>query len=153
MSSSWITVSGIIQQGHQVASGRAKHSRYPEGSIKMQKPFFSQLGLDLSKFYKGTLNVSIAPYRFSLQNPEYTFRNVEWTSLHPPEHFSFSRCAVIFKDIQYSSWIYYPHPETKTTHFQQPSTLEIISPLIPEINYGDKIQLLINQNEVHLERK
>ncbi len=153
MNGSWVTVNGIVQQGHQVASGRAKQGRYPEGSIKMQKPFFKQLGLDLSEFYEGTLNVSIVPYRFSLQNPEYTFRNVEWTSLHQPEHFSFSRCAVIFKDIQYSSWIYYPHPETKTTHFQQPSTLEIISLLIPKINYGDKIQLLINDNEVHLERK
>lgn len=150
MTSSWITVSGIIQPGHQIASGRAKQSRYPEGSIKMQKPFFQQLGLDLSEFYEGTLNVSIAPYRFSLQNPEYTFRNVEWTSLHPPEHFSFSRCEVVFNGNHYSSWIYYPHPETKTTHFQQPSTLEIIAPPIPNISYGDNIQLLVNKTEVAL---
>lgn len=153
MNSSWVTISGIVQPGHQIASGRSKQSGYPEGSIKMQKPFFQQLGLDLNEFHEATLNISIAPYRFSLQNPEYTFRNVEWTSLHPPEHFSFSRCKLIFKDVQYSSWIYYPHPETKTTHFQQPSILEAIAPLIPKINYGDKIQILINQNEVRLERE
>lgn len=153
MSSNWTTINGVIQPGHQVASGQSKNSRYSQGSIKMQKPFFAQLGLDLSGFHEGTLNISIAPYQFSMQQPEFTFRDVEWTPLHPPEHFSFSRCSVIVQNVEYSSWIYYPHPETKTTHFQQPSILEIIAPLIPDIKYGDSVQLAINTNEVSLDKK
>lgn len=153
MEHNWMTVNGTVQQGHQVASGKSADSRYSESSIKLQKPFFKQLGLDLSGFYEGTLNVSIEPYRFSMQRPEFTFRDVEWTSLHPPEHFSFSRCWVVFQDAKYSSWIYYPHPETKTTHFQQPSTLEIIAPPIPNLTYGDTIQIQINTDEVSLERE
>jgi hypothetical protein len=35
-----ITINGIIQAGHQVASGRAKQNRYSDSTIKMQKPFF-----------------------------------------------------------------------------------------------------------------
>ncbi len=153
MNNNWAMINGVIQPGHQIASGQSQNRRYPEGSIKMQKPLFAQLGLDLSSMHDATLNVSIAPYQFSMQQPELTFRDVEWTSLHPPEHFSFSRCSVIVQNVEYSSWIYYPHPETKTTHFQQPSILEIIAPLIPDIKYGDSIQLAINTNEVSLDKK
>ena len=44
--------------------------------------------------YLGTLNIDIRPLAFELVEPEFTFRDVSWTDLHPPEHFSFSRCRV-----------------------------------------------------------
>jgi CTP-dependent riboflavin kinase len=143
-----ITVNGIVVEGHQVASGKGKASPYPEGSIAMQIPFFQQLGLDLKSFFPGTLNVSIAPRTFVMQRPEYTFRNVEWTALHPPEHFSFSRCRVYYQNGRYDAFIYYPHPETKRTHFQDNSTLEIIAPAIANLQYGDSIQVEINPLEI-----
>ncbi len=59
---------------------------------------FKPRGLD--GYFNGTLNIDIRPYTFKLFKPEYTFLNVEWTDLHPPEHFSFSRCKVIFRDIE-----------------------------------------------------
>jgi hypothetical protein len=59
--SDWISVEGIVQAGHGVASGNTAQSPYPQGTIKMQQPFFRQLGLDLSPYFPGTLNVSIAP--------------------------------------------------------------------------------------------
>lgn len=148
MQTQWITVDGIIKQGHQIASGIARDNPYPGGSIPMQIPFFQKLGLDLTAFYPGTLNVSISPHTFTVDRPEYTFRNVEWTSHHPPEHFSFSRCQVIYKNINYNSLIYYPHPETKRTHFQDNSTLEILAPLIEGLNYGDSIQVRVNPLEI-----
>jgi hypothetical protein len=52
---------GCLRPGHQVASGLAVNNPYPAGTIAMQTPFFKALGLDLSGFYVGTLNVSIAP--------------------------------------------------------------------------------------------
>ena len=88
----WITVSGVVEWGYKVASGQATDSPYPGGDLEMQLPLFVKLGLDLSSFYRATLNISIRPYTFTVRNPEFTFRQVEWTTRHPPEDFSFSRC-------------------------------------------------------------
>ncbi len=144
----WDKVEGIIKQGHKVASGSASDSPYPGGTIEMQIPFFKELGLDLTDFFNGTLNVSINPKTFQLVKPEFTFLDVNWTDKHPPEHFSFSRCRVLFQDVKYDSFVYYPHPETKQRHFQNPSILEIIAPFIPEIRYESKIEIQYNPLEI-----
>src|SRR5512140_2352625 len=89
----WIHVNGILAQGYRVASGPS--ADYPYGSLERQRPIFKSRGLDLDRYFNGTLNIDIRPYAFRLEHPEYTFRQVEWTDLHPPEHFSFSRCKVI----------------------------------------------------------
>src|ERR1051325_3185895 len=128
MNEEWVTVDGVVKQGHQVASRMAQDSPYPRGTVEMQIPFFKERGLDLSSFFKGTLNISIHPYMFSLKSPEYTFRSVEWTSLHPPEDFSFSHCYVIIQNNEYEGLVYYPHPETKIRNFQDPSIIEVIAP-------------------------
>ncbi len=150
MASSLTRIDGIVKRGHQVASGKGGGC-YPQSTIKMQKPFFKNLGLDLSEFYNATINISIAPFTFSMERPKYLFKNVRWTSLHQPENFSFSGCKIIVKGNEYNAYIYYPHPETKTVHFQDSSTIEVIAPLIPDITYGDKVQLLIDESEVSLE--
>ncbi|PSN13223.1 hypothetical protein C7271_22730, partial [filamentous cyanobacterium CCP5] len=103
----WQKVNGIVEHGHQVASGSALDSPYPVGTIEMQMPFFQALGLDLSGYFPGTLNVSISPRTFQLIKPEFTFRQVEWTDRHPPEDFSFSQCWVSFQGFAYDGWIYY----------------------------------------------
>jgi CTP-dependent riboflavin kinase len=153
MGERWVIVRGIVARGHRVASGESDDRRYPRGTIEMQKPFFKALGLDLTPFYEGTLNVSISPHTFAMVRPRYTYRHVEWTSLHPPEDFSFSPCRVLFDDAVYEGWIYYPHPETKKVHFQDPSIVEIIAPYIPNIGYGDEVQIMIDANEVSLDQK
>jgi hypothetical protein len=94
------------------------------------------------------LNVSIAPHTFELVKPEYTFRQVVWTDLHPPEDFSFSRCTLRFKGGEFPSYIYYPHPETKKRHFESASILEIISEYIPGIHYGDAVEMVLDADEV-----
>ncbi len=80
--------------------------------------------------------------------PEFTFPLVEWTDLHPPETFSFSRCRVKYEEKEYEGWVYYPHPETKKTHFQNPSLAEVITYEIANIKYGDAIELEINPQEI-----
>ena len=111
---------------------------------------FKDLGLDLERFYSGTLNISIAPYTFTMTDPEYTFRQVAWTDLHPPEDFSFSRCKVIFKGEAYEGYVYYPHPETKKRHFQDASILEVLAVHIPDLKYGDHVEVELKADKVFL---
>lgn len=142
----WKSLRGIVVQGYRVASGPSKD--YPYGALDRQRPIFTSRGLDLSGCFNGTLNVDISPHTFKLIKPEFTFQHVEWTDLHPPEHFSFSRCRVIFKDVEYDGWVYYPHPETKLRHFQNPSLLEVIAMFIHGIQYGDEVAIMVNTAEI-----
>ena len=139
-------VHGILVEGYRVASGPS--TDYPYGALDRQRPLFKERGLDLNTCFNGTLNIDIQPNTFNLLKPEFTFHHIEWTDLHPPEHFSFSRCKVIYKDIEYEGWVYYPHPETKLRHFQNPSLLEVIAVQIPHIKYGDVVDVLVNVEEI-----
>lgn len=145
----WQSIEGIIKRGHQVASGIAKDRPYPQGTIEMQTPVFQKLGLDLSVFFPGTLNVSISPKTFTIQQPEYTFKNVQWHPEYPSEDFSFSPCRVIFQEITYAGLVYYPHPETKIGHIQAPAIIEVlVRSFIPQIHYGDRVILEVNPREI-----
>jgi hypothetical protein len=146
MSARWVTVSGMVVRGHRVASQKSQH--YPRGTIEMQVPFFKELGLDLAAFYWATLNVSISPHTFAMKAPQYTFRGVAWTTKHPPEDFSFSRCYILFGGVRYEGWVYYPHPETKKRHFQDPTIVEILAPHITGIEYGAQVGIELNTDEV-----
>lgn len=134
--------------GYRVASGPSKD--YPYGSLERQRPIFKALGLDLDGYFNGTLNIDIRPLKFEIIRPQYIFEHVAWTDLHPPETFSFSRCQITFRGQTYAGWVYYPHPETKLRHFQNPSLLEVIALPIPEIGYGDKLLVHLNPAEIGL---
>lgn len=144
----WTTVRGVLKEGYRVASGPS--SDYPYGALDRQRPIFKERGLDLEGYFNGTLNVDISPLIFRLIKPEFTFRNVEWTDLHPPEHFSFSHCVVIYGGVEYDGWVYFPHPETKKRNFQDPSLLEVIATPIPNIKYGDKLEVKLNPERIEV---
>jgi len=146
MTTFWTQLTGNLMQGHQVASRPS--AAYPYSSLEKQKPYFKDRGLDVSPYFNGTLNISIAPLEFEMTKPEFTFPLVEWTDLHPPETFSFSRCKVRFEGKEYVGWIYYPHPETKKTHFQNPSLIEVITYEVANIKYGDALEIEINPLEI-----
>jgi hypothetical protein len=57
---------------------------------------------------------------------------------------------VIHQFIEFDGWVYYPHPETKLRHFQNPSLLEVIALPIQNLKYGDTVQVLINADEVEV---
>ena len=143
-------IKGIIVQGYRVASAPSKD--YPYGALEKQRPLFASHGLDLSSYFNGTLNIDIRPFEFTMLKPQYTFHHVEWTDLHPPEHFSFSRCKVIFREVEYDGWVYYPHPETKLRHFQNPSLLEVIAMSIPGVQYGDEVSVWVNDEEIQIRK-
>ncbi|MEW5830065.1 MAG: hypothetical protein AB1846_14315 [Chloroflexota bacterium] len=142
----WIRLHGKLAQGYRVASGPS--ADYPYGALDRQRPIFKSRGLDLGGYFNGTLNIDIRPHEFRLLRPELTFRQVEWTDLHPPEDFSFSRCRVIFQGVEYDGWVYYPHPETKRRNFQDPSLLEVIAEPIEGIEYGDELEVLVNGDQI-----
>jgi hypothetical protein len=145
-----VRVSAVLRSGYGVASGRAADSPYPAGTIALQTPYFQALGLDLTPFFPGTLNLSIAPHTFKIQQPEYTFKQVKWSPAHAAEDFSFSRCRVEFRGVQYASLVYYPHPETKIDHFQDAALLEILAVKIPDIQPGDRVSVDLNSHEILL---
>jgi len=146
MTDQWTFLNGIIAQGYRVASGPSRD--YPYGALDRQRPIFKARGLDLSEYFNGTLNIDIHPYKFMLIRPEFTFFNVLWTDLHPPEHFSFSHCQVVHQKIEFDGWVYYPHPETKERNFQNPSLVEVIARPIPNLQYGDQVQVKLNDEEI-----
>lgn len=146
----WSTVPGKVAEGYQVASGQTEKSPYPEGALAMQLPHFLDRGFDLRSYFLGTLNVAISPYQFRMVQPEITLEQVAWTDAHDPETFSFSRCRLSWMDETYEGWIYYPHPETKPMHFQQPEMIEVLMPKIEGLGYGDRVELSVLSDEVEI---
>ncbi|BDX05648.1 hypothetical protein [Planctobacterium marinum] len=144
----WKSVAGIIVQGHQVASGKAKDSPYPDGSIPLQMPFFRELGLDLSQCFPGTLNVAITPHKFKMLRPSHIFEKVEWIAGFNAETFSFAECKLVFGEISMRGYVHYPHPETKTQHFHNDQLLEVLCPFVEGIRYGDKVRLEYLQEQI-----
>ncbi len=145
----WQTLSATVTPGHGVASGQHPNPRFPEGSLNLQFPLFEALGLDLSGFYRGTLNLSITPATYQIVTPYRCFRGVQWCDAMPPEDFSFFRCKVgTHKDHLVDGYVYYPHPETKPDHFQPPDILEIITRPLPDIKYGSEMILQLNPDEI-----
>ena len=57
-------ISAVVVKGHGVASGVGGDPRFPQGTLRIQFPIFSALGLDLSGYHPGTINLSISPYRY-----------------------------------------------------------------------------------------
>jgi hypothetical protein len=145
-----IQIEGKLIQGHQVASGKSPNSPYKEGTIATQTPFFQKLGVDFSPYFQGTLNIDISPYIYVMKKPQFSFQQVNWTTAHPPEDFSFSRCHIIYNNESYDGWVYYPHPETKIQHFQNSSVIELIAMPIPNIKYGDRLKISINNLEIDI---
>lgn len=148
---SWPAVRGVVLQGHGVASGRADDPRFPEGTIRMQQPFFAALGFDISRFHPATMNVSIAPWRYEPLQPVFTVRQLRWCPLTEPEDFSFYACRVRWRGGgPCEGLVYRPHPETKPEHFQDPGTLEILTVRLEGLAYGDSVVLELAPEQIRL---
>ena len=146
-----LTVPAAIIRGHGVASGQSRDSRFPEGTLRMQIPFFREVGLNLSDYYPGTLNLSIAPRRFEILSPEYTFRQVKWHPTEPAEDFTFINCQISHPASSEvcDGYIYYPHPETKPEHFQPDDVIEVIlSEFQENLSYGDEVELVVDESRI-----
>lgn len=147
----WRQLRGVVQLGHQVASGRCLDPRFPEGTIQMQKPHFKKLGCNLDACYPGTINLNISPFQFRVIRARFQFRNLRWSSDTPPEDFSLADCRILTEDHRrVDGLLYYPHPETKPDHFQAPEVMEIITRHIDGIRYGLELLLEIDSHQVEI---
>jgi hypothetical protein len=150
--SAWQTVTARVVRGHQVASGLNGNPRFPGGTLRMQAPYFRALGLDLGVYHTGTLNVSISPCHYRVVRARHTFHDVKWHPTEPAEDFSFFAVRLIRPDSDpVSGLIYFPHPETKPGHFQQPDVLELLLPFVDGLNYGAELILEIPTEQIVIE--
>lgn len=149
-------VSAILDRGHGVASGRSQYDRrFPQGTIRMQAPFFRALGLDIEAYFDGnlvwgTLNLNLAPRRVQLGKPEIFLPNVLWTEHLSVENFFLSPARIDFAGREYKALLYIPDPATKTDHFQNPSIVEAIAEPIEGLQYGDRLTLGYNPEAIFL---
>lgn len=140
----------VVTQGHGIASGKTPDSRFPKGTLAMQAPFFKDLGMNLSEFFSGTLNLSVHPYSYRLGTPVHSFPQVKWATCLPPENFSFYRCSIrLLEEEDFTeALVYWPHPSTKPEFHQDPHVLEILAPRIPSAHYGKEMEIRGNSSSL-----
>jgi hypothetical protein len=152
MTNHWQTIPVRVLPGHQVASGLKGDPRFPGGTLRMQAPFFRALGFDLDAYPGGTINISLAPRAYRVVKAPVTFRDVKWHPTEPAEDFSFFDMRLLRADgAAITGKIYYPHPETKPEHFQQPDVLELLLPFIEGISMGSELRIQVPSNQILIE--
>ena len=139
----WCWHGAQLCQGYGVASGQAKDSPYPAGTISLQSPLFSAHGIDLSPYFQGTLNLGFSDTRWQLRQPDARVEQLRWTDQHPPETFSFWQVALRWQgqSAPLPGLIYWPHPETKIRHQQRSDRLEVLAPWIPDVARLEGLEL------------
>jgi len=142
-------LTGKITKGYGIASGQSK-SDFPRGTIEMQLPEFLKRGLDLSPYFLGTLNISIAPKTFEVINPLYSFSKVVWTDLYPPEDFTFFTCHVTIDGKTYEGLMYRPSPETKISQFHSESLMEVLLPFIEGATNDREVTVEIDPKQLRI---
>lgn len=144
-------IKGIVVAGHGVASGKGNDPRYPEGTLALQKPYFAKGGLHLDEFYRGTINIDIAPVTFVIKKGKYFFKNIPWSDYIPPENFYFFDVAVLINHQRHDGLIYMPDPATKTDHLQNPSVLEVmLRQKVDAIKTGQSLFLEIDDEQLDI---
>jgi len=146
-----IVLRGQVVSGHGVAGGTSRRSPYPAGTIAMQTPFFSALGLDLSSFHPATINVTTSPFFVRILRPAFHFEGVQWTDVHGPESFDFIHVELRLGTRNVRAWGYRPAAETKAGHPQPVEVLEVIAPFLPDIQRHSEVFLELDPHEVVVE--
>jgi hypothetical protein len=131
---------GTVVTGHGVASGRAGDLRFPNGTLQLQYPIFTRLGADMSGPYPASINVQIHG-EIELGEPTHVFRSVKWHPDVPAEDFSLWRVSLTHHGVTWAAMVYRPHPETKPDHLQPAGVVEVIAPLIGDLDYGDEVTI------------
>jgi len=145
----WQTFEARVVKGHRVASGSNGNPRFPGGTLQMQTPFFQALGLDLTAYYRGTINVSLAPLKYRVVKARHTFRAVKWHPAAPAEDFSFFDVRLLRDGAEpVAGLIYYPHPETKPEHFQRDDVLELLLPFVEGLTYEATLRLAVPSGQM-----
>jgi len=82
----------------------------------------------------------------------HTFTNVKWLPAEPADGFSFFDMLVVYPDgLSVTGFIYFPHPDTKPEHFQQPDVLELLLPFMEGLHYDTALNLEIPKAQMVFE--
>jgi hypothetical protein len=147
-----------VVRGYRLASGDSpEDTRFPGGTLRLQKPFFAAAGFDLDRYFAGdfvhgTLNLSIAPGIVRVKKPEVFLAGIKWSPVFPAENFYLSPAQIVHNGTAYRALLYIPDPATKIDHFPISSMLEVIAQHIAGICYGDQTTLIYNPEAVAIER-
>jgi hypothetical protein len=145
-----VHVEGVVSPGFGHASG-TRSTKYPEGTINLQRPHFLALGLDIRHCHAGTINLSIAPRTYRVRNPEFVLREVLWKPERRPENFFIGRCRIARgKEHWIDGFIYFPDPSTKESTRDDPSHFQLLAPYIPAVAYGDRLGMRFRSSEFEL---
>ncbi len=132
---------GRVVPGYGVASGRGA-SPYPAGTIALQAPHFAAHGIDLSRFFAGTLNVDVAPHAPQPSKPLFD-GHLRWHG-EIRERFLLSRAVLRVDGRDHEGLWYYPHPATKPAHVQRETLVELLMPWIDGLAAGTKVELSLS---------
>ncbi len=146
-------ITGIVIPGHGVASGIGEDLRYPEGTLILQIPYFAKQGLDLTPYFRGTINLDIGPFSYTIGKPKYFFKAIDWSEYIPPENFYFFEVSAIHNSKSYQGYVYMPDPATKRDHIQDENTLELILPKIGGLQEGDQVFLEVPEGQLTFKNK
>lgn len=119
----------------------------------MQAPYFAAAGVDITRFFGGTINLDVAPYRIVILDAVATLRGVRWHPTEPAEDFSFVTCRIGPSPVGLEpALVYHPHPETKPEHHQPPTVVEVLAPRLPGIAAGAALFLTVPQGRARFVR-
>ena len=143
-------ISGSIVSGHGVASGCSNDPRFPEGTLSLQWPIFEDLGFNFIGYHRATINISVHPMKPVLVKSLCTFRNVKWHVDCGAEDFSFFKVELLVSGAKsVDGLIYWPHPETKPEHFQDPHVIEVVAPKVEGLSLKDKVSIKVNREQIY----
>jgi hypothetical protein len=150
-------INATVMRGYRLSSGDApEDTRFPGGTLQMQKPFFAAAGFDLDRYFagdfvNGTLNLSIAPDIVRVKKPEVFLAGIKWSPVFPAENFYLSPAQLLHNGTIYRALLYIPDPATKIEHFQAPSVIELIAQPVAGIRYDDETTLIYNPEAIAIE--
>lgn len=109
---------------------------------------FQKLGLDLSPYFIGTINVDISPRTFELGSPKHFFAEVDWSPHIPSENFYFFDVTLFVHEKAYQGLIYMPDPQTKVEMEQSSTVLELILPPVEQVEYGSQVEIEVMEKQI-----
>jgi len=137
---------GTVKKGFQIASGlNPDPSLKLNNTIALQKPFFEKAAIPhIEKTYNGTINLDISPREFTILSPDHKV-TCEW--IHGvTETFWLVEVAIVWKNIRYRGYIYYPCPSPVKSH--DDTVVEILAEKIPDLGYGDTLVVQMHPRKI-----
>lgn len=140
---------GTVMAGTGIASG-TNGCQDMGGTIRQQRAFFEESGFSFEGLHMGTINVNIEPYEYEILKPVHQLKDCKWHKDWPVETFSMFDCRLRYNGREYKGYVYYPHPETKSTTFFGHSMMEVLAEKIDGIVYGTAIEITIPEDQMSI---